>query len=245
MNSTNCLYFSVRPFGITDFVRWSSSLAISLNASLTIATIISNAAVILTVVRFRELRTSSHLLIAFLALTDVSIGLFVQPLFIAFEILTLTRTTPACVVIVLYTVLRALFATMSQVTVLLISMEKTLAIFWPFRYRQIVRQRRIFITMAIVWCVWILVVSARFMGLETKTFRITVGVVIITCHALTGLAYVRIERLAAGHMKKIKQQLQSVSENNASWKAQDSRAVCAICRCFVEWYRSGCQSKTR
>lgn len=228
MNVTGCLYFPIRSFEVTRLIVASSVSAISLNGLMIIAASIGNALVIMVIFKTRELRTNGNILIFFLAVTDFSVGIVVQPLFMAFELTTILKKTPICSVVVAYTVTRALCSILSLVTVLLVGLERSLAIFKPLKYTSLVSKRRLVFLVLGIWLFWTLLVMSRFIGITTKIFRITVSSVIITCHLLTGFTYVRIERLASKHVKKIRAQMVSVANSangHASRYKREKRAL--------------------
>jgi hypothetical protein len=162
-------------------------------------------------------------------MTDLLVGLVVQPLFITFELSTILKKPPSCSIVVVYTVTRVLCSILSLMTVLLIGIERSLAIFKPLKYSTLVSKRRILVLVLIIWFFWSLVVSSRFIGVTTtKAFRIMVSAVIIICHLFTGFTYIRIERLASKHVKHIKAQFASVAHGangNASRYRREKRAL--------------------
>lgn len=228
MNTTGCLYFPVRSFEVTRLIVASSVFATILNGLMIIAATIGNALVILAIFKTRELRTNGNTLIFFLAVTDFSVGTVVQPLFAAFEITTILKKPPNCAVVVVYTVTRALCSILSLVTVLLVGLERSLAIFKPLKYSSLVSKRRLVFLVLGIWLFWTLIVMSRFIGITTKIFRIMVSSVIIGCHLLTGFTYIRIERLASKHVKHIKSQMVSVANSangHASRYKRERRAL--------------------
>ena len=188
---------------LTPELTFTATATASLNISLALAAFVGNASVIVAYNNNKAIQTNANFLLVCLAVTDFLVGALVQPLLAAQEILLLANDIN-CVVLVTFTTSRVFCATLSVMTVLIISCERYLALFWPLRYRQYVTKRRIVFTIAMAWLTWTLVVATRFVGLPNKVFRLTCSVVIVCSHVVTGLVYLRIQRLAKRHVKEIK-----------------------------------------
>eukprot|EP00795_Rhopilema_esculentum_P017605 gene17605-9246_t len=97
-------------------------------------TVIGNAVFFITFLRTRSLHTPSNVLLWFLSLIDLVVGTVCQPLFI----FTLFKEHgPCCTVAVkIYNIVFGLTCWNSLVCVALVTIDRFLAIFFPFQYKE-------------------------------------------------------------------------------------------------------------
>ena len=114
-------------------------------------TAVLNALVMIAVKTKPRLRThKSNILLALLASTDFTVGLLIQPSFIAVLVMFLLEPIGYCVMRVLRTILVCLVGT-SLFHLVLISGERYLAMKHPFAYTTTVTEARLLIASAFAW----------------------------------------------------------------------------------------------
>jgi len=116
-------------------------------------TILLNALVMVAVKTRRRLQTHPNILLACLALTDLMVGLLVQPLHITKSIFLLQGkdTQVFCVIEVALTMSFAIFMFATVFHLLLMSVERYLAIKHTFTHATVVTKARLVISSAVAW----------------------------------------------------------------------------------------------
>ena len=120
-------------------------------------TIFLNALVILAVTMKRRLQTNANILLACLAGTDLLTGLIVYPVAIAVDMKRIFGVGPFCTLEKLYLVALVLVSFASFSHLVLISVDRYIAIKYPLRYEDIVTKQRIKTGVALVWVITVLV----------------------------------------------------------------------------------------
>lgn len=158
--------------------------------------IVANLMVFLGVLRKPDLRNVYNTSILFLATSDLLAGLITLPSFVAYQGSKLT--TPqhefSCVALVMYTFTNFIFTGLSAITIILITLERYLAIFYPFKYQAYVTKRRIAVTISLIWVVWISFITvARFSpDASVGLYSIIAAVLLIPCILLTLFVYCKV-----------------------------------------------------
>lgn len=116
-------------------------------------TILLNILVIVAVNSTHELRTTSNILLACLATTDLLIALTIQPCFIAMEVYFIQGRSVAefCVLEKVSGIFFTMFCSISLFHIVLISLERFLAIKHPFFYENYSSNKISIISSVIVW----------------------------------------------------------------------------------------------
>lgn len=111
-----------------------------------------NLLVIWTILEKENLRSTSYnLLLAILALTDLLVGLVVQPLFNAAHLCGLLRCPYACNLVVVYAISVIVCVGWSISTLAIISVERYLSIEYPLYYSTHVTTKKMIVATAVVW----------------------------------------------------------------------------------------------
>ena len=144
------------------FERLDSSLPYyfnaALNVPLAIATTFANLVVLLAMRRVTSIRQPSKLLLCSLVLTDLGAGSFAQPQFAAFLFLrAIYPERVPCELLRSYAVTASIFACASLLTLVAISLDRYVALFFYLKYQQIVTTRRVCAVLAVIWTYAILV----------------------------------------------------------------------------------------
>lgn len=139
----------------TDFRALCAFLS-SLNALFAVVAILGNTVVFAVFYRSELLRTPSNLILLSLSLCDFLVGLVTQPLFAAETALVAANSSVACLFKDLYVIFLFAFSSSSMVHVCLISAERFVAIFYPFKHQRFVTKKRVVGFVVLFWISWIL-----------------------------------------------------------------------------------------
>ena len=115
-----------------------------------------------------RLQSMSNMALACLALTDVMVGLVVQPLFIAqiWNIIQGETTASACSIQIASKLSSFLFCLSSIVHLSLISVDRYIAIMRPYIYLQTVTKPRVLIATALAWTLTLIINTLLLIDVE-------------------------------------------------------------------------------
>ena len=182
---------------------------------------LSYTAIVLNIITIQALRKTSSLpktlktLLLSLSISDLGVGLLVQPLYVASLAMEITKNSKNTDNIIAYwAVVKAaatsgsLFAFVSFFGVFAITVDRFLAIHLHLRYQELVTQKRV---VAAVISLWVCSVSiASFLSALVSVFSVMLVVCIIT----TGLLYCKIYAAVRHHTNQIHAlQVQQVTQN--------------------------------
>ena len=122
-----------------------------INSVAAIPTIVLNMLIILAVASRRRLQTNSNILVAWLAVLDLSSGLVVRPIFIAQELKRISSHPPYCTLEKATAVAMIGNGVTSLGILVLISIDRYISIKHPLRYQTIVTKHRIKLGL-VHWC---------------------------------------------------------------------------------------------
>ncbi|XP_072166462.1 adenosine receptor A1-like [Diadema setosum] len=128
------------------------SLMIVAFAPLAIVIVIGNALVMLAVRREPTLREPSHLLLACLALADLLTGLVAIPVEV-FSRIVRSHVTCTLGTAVYFTMWSPIFSGVSYVVIVLVNVDRYVAISRPLRYVSMVTSRRVVMVIVAVWVI--------------------------------------------------------------------------------------------
>lgn len=188
--------------------------------------IVLNLMVFLGVLRKPDLRNVYNTSILFLATSDLLAGLITLPSFVVYQGSKLTSPQHefSCIALVMYTSTNFIFTGLSAITIILITMERYLAIFHPFRYQAYMTKRRIAVTISLVWVIWISFITlARFSpGASVGLYSIIAAVLLIPCILLTLFVYCKVcfltrrVRASIGHGPTAPRNAEDIQETKSS-----------------------------
>ena len=160
-----------------------------------------NTLIILAILRKSSLHTPSFLLLSTLAVSDLGVGLIVQPLYVAFRITGMLKMQDAyCNLGLTYNYVAILLMWLSFVTVTAISTDRFLALYLHMSYRTVVTMKRAKIAVAALWCVAALVDVAFILG----AYWVTINVLLSVCLLVTSFNYFNINRMIRKHSARIR-----------------------------------------
>lgn len=113
-----------------------------------------------------RLRTPSNLLIACLALSDVFVGLAVQPGYITYRLMENQHRSVPCFVRIVYANAFYLCCGVSFMTLAAVSYERFVAVRLQARYNDVFSSKRVFKYMAAIWFLNIILTSLQWAGIN-------------------------------------------------------------------------------
>ena len=173
---------------------------------------LSYTAIMLNIVTIHAIRKTSSLpetlkiLLLSLAVSDVGVGLLVQPFYTLLLVKYIQQNIPSCSSYNVFLIMAMLFATASFFGVVAVSVDRFLAIHLHLRYQELVTYKRV---VAVVISIWLLSVFISLMSLwvapDIRSFFLFI--IIIFGLVLTTAVYSRIY-FAVRHHKNHIQTLQ-------------------------------------
>ncbi|EDO42773.1 predicted protein [Nematostella vectensis] len=203
MNSTViCWPFNVlySPEAVQEFYVMNIVICV-LNSVLAVTITFANSSLLLAILGTPSLRTPSYLLVCSLAVTDVGVGLVIQPLYIWRKMAEMRGDVPTfCALYMAGNVLAHLIGSPSFFTATALSCDRYLAISLGVRYRQKVTTRRILRLIAGLWFLAVFVVIARFYSRKPKYMSIAAALLFV-CLLIIMVCYVKAMRLLRSHSR--------------------------------------------
>ena len=140
------------------------------NILLVLTAILGNCSILLSFVFVSSLRSTSNYLLFGLAVTDLSVGFVVHPLYIFVLFRVYNNSIPHCNVLAAYSVATSLLGGVSLLYITVIGIDRYLAIKLHLRYRVLVTEKRTNIAQIAVW-----VINGLLSLVWLKGFRIYSG----------------------------------------------------------------------
>ncbi|XP_022800948.1 adenosine receptor A3-like [Stylophora pistillata] len=199
-----------------QFSSWYVLLCV-LNAILTLSATFGNIIIICALTKTTSALSTSKILLLGLAVSDLGVGLVVQPLYISVitEILLKDSVSPndsECNTKIAFLVLGAFLTSASFFIVSAISFDRFLAITLHLRYREIVTERKVTITIFVLWTLSAVApVGYLFIG-EMKREIVSIAFT-ITFFVTTTITFAKIYLAVRRHRSQISAQERITGEN--------------------------------
>ena len=168
----------------------------ALNAPLMLVCTTGNTLLLAAIIRTPSLRKPSMIFLCCLAVTDLLVGLIVQPIYIAYELQAgalLTRAVNA---------LFSLAGSVSLFTITAISVDRCLALYYHLRYPNLMNEKRALVTVVTLWSLGIALSS--FTLLNRSFLVLAIGIAV--CILISSFSYFRIYRIVRQHHLQIHSQ---------------------------------------
>ena len=173
-----------------------------LNAPLMLACVTGNSLILASILRTPSLRSPSTIFMCSLAISDLLVGIIVQPVYIAYELKQEPLLTFAFTMLFIFT------GVVSLCTMTAISVDRFMALQFHLRYQCLMTKERAMYTSLSLWFFGILL---SFLTLWNKTIMfafLAVGIAI--CIFISTFSYTRIYLIVRQHQFQIRAQQQAL-----------------------------------
>ena len=190
-----------------DQVRLETVIVINcvLNAPLLLISIMGNLLVFVSILRTPTLRSPSITLLCNLAASDFLVGIIVQPLYIASELIKNSSLKKAM------DAMAFALCGVSLLTMTTISLDRFLALHYHMRYPNLMTTNRAAYASATLWF------TSIFLSFLTvwkmKAYHFTVLIIIAICVLVSTVCYIQIYGIVRQHQSHIHVQQQAVETN--------------------------------
>ena len=195
-------------------LRWTILVNLVLDSFLSYTAIMLNVVTIHAIRKTLLLPINLKTLLLNLAVTDVGVGLIVQPVYTSFQAKWLEDNSDDCSLRYAIVLIFSTFCLVSFLSVVAVSVDRFLAIHLHLRYQELVTHRRVVV---VVISIWLLSVGSSVVvaWLLPDMYSRTAGIFGIFGLVLTTLVYIRIYLTARRHKNQIQAlQVQYLGENN-------------------------------
>ncbi|XP_078352824.1 adenosine receptor A2a-like [Oculina patagonica] len=128
--------------------------------------VLSNSLIVIAIFSSSRLRTPSNLFIGCLALSDVFVGLAVQPGYICFRLMENQHRSVPCFVRITYSSAFFVCCGVSFMTLSAVTYERLVAVRLRARYNDVFTAKRVLKFMAAIWIVNIILTSLQWVGIS-------------------------------------------------------------------------------
>ena len=173
-----------------------------LNAPLMLISIIGNSLVLAAVWKTSSIRSTSMIMLCSLAVSDLLVGLLVQPLYVADE---LTKD------FLLYRVSEMVgfyICGVSLATTTAISVDRWFALHYHMRYASLMTEFRVKFIVGMIWAIMFL--GSGLYLWNQFTFHLVTGIFIAMCLVICTFSYIKIYGIVRQHQLQIHVQQQAV-----------------------------------
>lgn len=186
-----CFPHIKKAFNDVDAFRTAYTVSCLVTIPFLLTSIVGNFIMLFCLWKCRSLHPPFKALLRNLVLSDLGVGLVVQPLFLASSYIALTKNMNSfCVIQVVYNTIGYFIAAVSFVTTTSIALDRFFAIQLRIRYRQFATLRKTFTLLAFIWvlCAFLSTVWIWNIALH-RIFRNTL---LISCITIACVSYIRV-----------------------------------------------------
>ena len=197
-----------------------------LNAPLMLLSIIGNALLLVAIMRTPSIRSPSVIFLCSLAVSDLLVGLVVQPAYIAEQIV---RTVPALQKAV--GAMGFVGCSVSLCTMTAITVDRFLALHYHLQYPNLMTTSRAIYTIITIWCIITLFSFSILWSLSIYYFFATFCITI--CLLVCLVCFIKIYRIARRHQLQIHVQQQVVENSTDTHKQQIRQSTKSAKNIFI------------
>ena len=204
MNGLYCNESSQHYPSIADFKDLRPTIITNciFNSFLTYTAIMFNIVTIYAIHKAATIAKPLKTLLLHLVFSDVAVGLFGQPLYISLLIKWLRMENPSCNAYLILSISGALFSLASSLGVLVVSIERFLAVHLHLRYQELVTHKRVVYMVISIWVYSTFVSSVILWGLRSTRDAIVLASAAIG-FILTFVFYIKIYLTVRRHKNQI------------------------------------------
>ena len=172
------------------------------NSFLCYTAIMSNIVTMHAIIKASSLPKTLKTLLLSLAVSDVGVGLLVQPFYTSLLVKWIQHKNPGCRTYNAFANVVGLFSTASFFGVLAVSVDRFLAIHLHLRYQELVTHKRV---VAVVISIWVLSVFLSLLPLwvPPNIRSLLICIIIVVGLVLTTIVYIRIYLAVRRHKNQI------------------------------------------
>jgi len=183
------------------------------NAFLTIIVIIFNSVTIQALRKTSSLPQPLKTLLVSLAVSDLGVGLLVEPFYIGLLVKWLQRGNSTDVTCTTFFVIISFFCAASFFGVIALSWDRFLAVHLHLRYQELVTHKRVVAVVISMW-VYSALGSLFYLWVSTVIFNNMVAISGVICLVVSGVLYYKIYVAVQRHRNQIQAlQVQQVAQN--------------------------------
>ena len=161
------------------------------NIFLSMTAFAENSLVLVALHKTRSLHPPSKLLFLNLAITDLCVGIIVEPLYVSYLMSVVNERWDICYYALLSSFITGyVMCSVSLLTLTTTSMDRLLALLLGLRYRQVVTLKRTRVTVAILWILSIVSTSSYFWDIRILVLWGKISVPL--CLVVSGISYTKI-----------------------------------------------------
>ena len=197
-----------------------------LNAPLMLLSIIGNALVLVAILKTPSLRSPSVIFLCSLAVSDLLVGLVVQPVYIVEQ---MVKTVPK-----LQEAVRGMgFAGcgVSLSTMTAITVDRFLALHYHLQYPNLMTTSRAIYTIVTIWCIMTLFSFSVLWSLRIYYFL--AAFIITICLLVCSVCFIKIYRIVRRHQLQIHVQQQAVENSTDTNKQQIRQSTKSAKNIFI------------
>ena len=182
-----------------------------LNGLLTISAIILNSVTIQALRKTSSLPKPLKVLLLNLAVSDLGVGLFVEPFYFGLHVNWLQRDNSTDATCTAFLVIECLFSAASFLGVLALSGDRFLAVHLHLRYQELVTHKRVVVVAISMW-VFSAFLSLFYLWLPRNTLYMLIAVIGVVCLVFSARFYLKIYFAVRRH--RIQEQALQVAQND-------------------------------
>ena len=201
---------------VSDGFRSSVIANCVLNAFLSYTTIMLNSVTIHAIRKTLTLPKPLKTLLLSLAVSDLGVGLMVQPFWVVLWAVWLEVNIPSCSVYDAFTIILAVFSIATLFSVMAVTVDRFLAIHLHLRYQELVTHKRV---VAVAFLIWVLsaFLSLLALWIPWDNSFVVFGILDVICLVTTSLLYCKIYLAVRRHRNQIQNlHVHEVARNNAT-----------------------------
>lgn len=175
-----------------------------LNAVLSLTAFLGNFLVIGAIWRTPTLHQPTNVLLFGLSLSDLGVGLIIQPFFIAILVYELITGRYSSELWIIFRAIQAVFISATILTLTSVSLDRCLALLLHLKYAAIVNVKKTIILLCLIWVVS--VVYAAILIIDQDIHRVAFIFAIASCIVINISTYSMMHRICRRHRIQIQNQ---------------------------------------
>lgn len=185
----------------------------AINAPFGLAAFLGNAAILTAIYKTSTLHSSTNILLASLAASDLAVGAIAQPLFILYHLPFVSDSQDFFdITKIIFSILSYWLCSVSFASVTAVGIDRLLALELHLRYKDIITSSKTWFLVVSIWITCGLLAGIK--QWNDKIFFNVLALLILACLFATFLVYFQIYRIARRHRVQIHAQELSTSVGN-------------------------------